>query len=182
MLLRNVPNIKISGTIKVTNRPVDWKTMFRVWNYSREDMSCDSIYSPILHEGQIVPFEEVGGSANDLIDKFYNALPYPYVVAECKFEYDFIYAPVNLEYETDGEMQYFFNLVNSCLKSTGLSVFLMLSHFKQLANKKGKLKPEHYHILIPQTNDDDSFERGIYFFNNSLKKEKIIRKIIVEVE
>lgn len=182
MFLRNIPNIRINGVIKITNSPIDWRTLFRVWNYKNEDTSCDSIYSLILQEGQIVFFDDTGYSINTLMEKFYNALPYPYVVAQCKFEYNFLFTPVNLEYDTDGEMEYFCNIINKCLKGTSLSVFLMLSHFKQSANKKGGLKPEHYHFIIPQTVNDEDYQKGIYVFIDNLKKEKIFGKIIIEVE
>lgn len=183
MLLKDVPNIKINGIVKVTNKPVDWQTLFRVWNYSHEDTSCDSICSPILYNGQIVLSDETQYSVKFLAEKFYNALPYPYVIADCKFEYDFSLTPVNLEYETDKEMEFFFNFINKCLENTGLYVFLMLSHFRQSANKKGDLKPEHYHFLIPQNDiDDEGFYQGIYRFIDNLKKERVIRRITVKVE
>lgn len=181
MLLREIPNIKINGKIIVTNQLVDLQAMFRVWTIANEDTSFDSIYLPDFKEGQVVPYKETQTTESWFIQHLAEILHSP--VAECKFTYDFLLTPVLVPYTTRGEAENFVNLIRNCLEGTELSLLLLLSHFRQNADKKGTAyKPEHYHFLIPQgETDDEQFEQGIYRFIDNLKKQKLIGEIIVEV-
>lgn len=181
LILAQIPNITMNGYAMITNKPVQWKPLFRVFKFSDESLKDDSIYSPVLENGKILPLNGDFSQAH-LADYFDRLFPVGNYV-ECRFEYDFLLAPVGITYTTDGDFEIFLEKIWNCLTGTSLYPYLLLSHFNQYAKKDGELKAEHYHLLIPQAKASDlTFDRDLNKFFEKLQETRLVRTLEINTD
>lgn len=181
LTLAQIPNITMNGYTTITNKPVQWKPLFRVFKFSDESLQDDSVYSPVLEKGKILPLNGEFSQAH-LAEYFDRLFPVGTYV-ECRFEYNFLFTPVGISYTTEGDFEIFLEKIWSCLTGTNLYPYLLLSHFNQYANKGGELKTEHYHLLIPQAKASDlTFDRDLNRFFEKLQASKVVRTFVINTD
>lgn len=181
LTLAQIPNITMNGYVTITNKPVQWKNLFRMFKFSGENLQDDSIYSPVLENGKILPLQGEFSQAH-LADYFDGLFPVGNYV-ECRFEYDFLLTPVGISYTTEGDFELFLGKIWDCLTGTSLYPYLLLSHFNQYAKKSGELKAEHYHLLIPQARTSDlTFDRDLNIFFEKLQSTNTVRVLEIKTD
>jgi len=182
MQLRQVPHIKLNVEIEF-NRKItdnDLNNYFRMFKNTEESLESDCIYSPFFDVD--IPYtlgDDYTGRMNlynCLREKLYKQCTSLYIF------YDFTYAPINTAYFTNEEFIYMGKVLEEALVQTDLSLLLLVSHFKQFANKKGTLlKPEHFHALIgnPEKSEID-LDFAVNQFIQNLYRNPLINNIKIK--
>jgi hypothetical protein len=147
MQLHEVPHIKIYvdlSTKEVTSR--DFNNYFRTFKSPNETLAHDCIYSPYLEEETYLLTDDYI-TRTEILKELLARFEGIYINAY--FAYDFRNAPVNLNYETNKEFNYIGKILTDTVEGTNLSLWFMVSHFRQFTDKAGTcLKPEHFHCIF----------------------------------
>lgn len=181
MQLHEVPHIRLNTDFEIkciTER--DLNNYFRTFKPHEESLSCDCIYSPFFGSESLYVLGDEYSGRMELLDFLKPYVPDEYV--SLRLTYDFSNSPVALEYSVDEEFKFIGSILDDISQRTNLSLFLLVSHFRQFGDKKGTvIKPEHFHCLLNSENSsEDELIIKMNHFADILSQNRLFRIRIVK--